>query len=102
MNVLLPASMNPVKRYTGISFTFIAFLLDFKGCMNLFDVNISTDYADSSDDSCTAYSYIRFARYVVKVNPLAVLTCYNALCTENHAIFVLVFQSRQDFCNFFH
>ena len=70
--------------------------------MDFFAVDFCTDYADSSDDSCAAYSYIRFARYIVEVNPLTILAFYDTLCTEHETVFVFVFKCCENFCNLFH
>ena len=64
-------------------------------------VDICSDYADSSCNLGASVSYIRFSGHIVKVNPLTVFTCYNALCSKYKAIFVLIFYCSQYFSYLF-
>ena len=76
-------------------------ILHLEQLTNLALVDICSDYADSSGNLGASVSYIRFSRHIVKVNPLTVFTCYNALCSKYKAIFVLIFYCSQYFSYLF-
>ena len=76
-------------------------ILHLEQLANLALVDICSDYADSSGNLGASVSYIRFSRHIVKVNPLTVFTCYNALCSKYKAIFVLIFYCSQYFSYLF-
>ena len=62
-------------------------------------INIRTNYAQASYNTCRAVSYVGFSGYVIKVYPLAVFTFNNALCTKNHSKGIILgecFENRLD------
>ena len=58
-------------------------------------VNAGANDTKPSGGAGTAAANVRCTRYIVEVDPAAVLCRYNALGTEDHAVLVCVFQSRQ-------
>ena len=58
-------------------------------------MNAGANDTKPSGGAGTAAANVRCTRYIVKVDPAAVLCWYNALGTEDHAVLVCVFQSRQ-------
>ena len=58
-------------------------------------MNAGANDTKPSGGAGTAAANVRCTRYIVEVDPAAVLCRYNALGTEDHAVLVCVFQSRQ-------
>ena len=58
-------------------------------------MNAGANDTKPSGGAGTAAANVRCTRYIVEVDPTAVLCRYNALGTEDHAVLVCVFQSRQ-------
>lgn len=63
--------------------------------------NLEPDDTKSARDLRAAGSDIRFARYIVEVDPLSVLALYDALCSEHEAVSVRIFQRLQGFFDLF-
>ena len=71
--------------------------LDTQQLANGIDIQARSNDAESADNACSARADIRLTGYVVKVDPIAVITCYNALCTQHDSVFTLVTQLIQLF-----
>ena len=70
-------------------------------CSQCIFLNVRTNDAESAGGGSTACPNVRCTRYIVKVNPLAICSGNNALCTQNHTILFCIFELFQCRLNFF-
>ena len=64
-------------------------------------INVRSDYAKTSDHSCRAVAYVCFSGYVVKVDPLSVLACYDSLSAQYDTVLHRILQLVQTLGNAF-
>ena len=84
MKLVLPASRNPVNKYTGTSI--FCSELKSENLLYLIIINAGTNYAKTADNARCTGSYIRLSRNVIEVNPLAVLSLDYTLCAKDHTV----------------
>ena len=82
MKLVLPASRNPVNKYTGTSI--FCSELKSENLLYFIVVDAGADDTNSADNTCCAIANVRLCGNVIEVDPLSVLTLYDALGTENH------------------
>ena len=76
-------------------------MLRFKQLADRVFLQLGADDTKSARDLRAAGSDIRFARYIVEVDPLSVLALYDALCSEHETVSVRIFQCFQGFFDLF-
>ena len=76
-------------------------VLRFKQLADRVFLQLGADDTKSARDLRAAGSDIRFARYIVEVDPLSVLALYDAFCSEHEAVSVRIFQCFQGFFDLF-
>ncbi len=76
-------------------------MLCFKQLANRVFLQFGADDTKSARDLRAAGSNIRFARYIVEVDPLSVLALYDAFCSEHEAVSMRIFQCFQGFFDLF-
>lgn len=76
-------------------------MLRFKQLADRVFLQLGADDTKSARDLRAAGSDIRFARYIVEVDPLSVLALYDAFCSEHEAVSVRIFQCFQGFFDLF-
>ena len=76
-------------------------VLCFKQLADRVFLQFGADDAKSSGDLRAAGSDIRFARYIVEVDPLSVFALYDPLCSEHETVSVRIFQCFQSFFDLF-
>lgn len=64
-------------------------------------INVRSDYAKTSDHGCRAVAYVCFSGYVVKVDPLSVLACYDSLSAQYDTVLHRILQLVQTLGNAF-
>ena len=82
MKLVLPASRNPVNKYTGTSI--FCSELKSENLLYFIVVDAGADDTKSADDTCCAIANVGLCGNVIKVDPLSVLPLYDALGTQNH------------------
>ena len=76
-------------------------MLRFKQLADRVFLQLGADDTKSACDLRAAGSDIRFARYIVEVDPLSVLALYDAFCSEHETVSVRIFQCFQCFFDLF-
>ena len=82
MKLVLPASRNPVNKYTGTSI--FCSELKSENLLYFIVVDAGADDTKSADDTCCAIANVGLCGNVIKVDPLSVLPLYDTLGTQNH------------------
>ena len=88
IKLVLPASRNPVNKYTGTSI----FCSELKSENLLYFIVVDTcsNYTKSADNTGCAVSYVRLCGYVIKMDPLTVCALNYALCAKDHAVGIIL------------
>ena len=97
MKLVLPASRNPVNKYTGTSI--FCSELKSENLLYFIIVDARADDTKSADDTCCAIANVRLCGNVIEVDPLSVLTLYDALGTQNHTEGVILREGLENTLN---
>ena len=97
MKLVLPASRNPVNKYTGTSI--FCSELKSENLLYFIIVDAGADDTKSADDTCCAIANVGLCGNVIEVDPLSVLTLYDALGTQNHTEGVILREGLENTLN---